>query len=140
VRRNNSVSIPRNSFRDEEKKTSKFLWIIRTILETLTSFRAKRFATALPKLFLRHVWCRDVMMMSAGFTRAGIFLNIILLLILVNPLLAVRAQSQRKEKIRQQAQEERQTEFVKGKSKLRNFYVELRLKKRTHDFCLSRDD
>lgn len=103
-----------------------YLWIINTILETLTSFGVKRFATALPKLFVRHVWhVRDVIMMSAGFTRAGIFLNIILLLILVNPLLAVRVQSSKREKIRQQqAQEERQTEFVKGKSKLEKSYVE----------------
>lgn len=57
-------------------------------------------------------------MMMCGSTRSEIFLNIILLLILVNPLLAVK-QSNKKEKIRQQAQEERQSEFVKGKSKFK---------------------
>jgi predicted membrane protein len=83
----------------------------------------KRLATASSKLFLRHVLWHDVMM--CGFTRTGIFLNIILLLILVNPLLAVNRQSNRKEKIRQHLQEERQSEFVKGKSKHSASYGEL---------------
>lgn len=53
--------------------------------------------------------------MMFGATRSGIFLTIILLLILVNPLLAAKTPAK---KIRQQlAQEERQSEFVKGKSK-----------------------
>jgi hypothetical protein len=73
-------------------------------------------AAALPRL-ARHV--RDIMMLSAGLTRAGVFLNLILLLILVNPLLAKTPKG--KEKGRQQQQEERQTEFVKGKSKEENF-------------------
>lgn len=75
-------------------------------------------------------------MMMCGFTRSGIFLSIILLLILVNPLLAVKGQSNRKEKIRQQAQEEvRQSEFVKGKSK-RCFAIYVALKYRQNQFCL----
>jgi hypothetical protein len=80
--------------------------------ETLTSYGVKHLTAALPRL-ARHV--RDVMMLSAGFTRAGVFLNLVLLLILVNPLLAKSTKT--KEKGRQQQQEERQTEFVKGKSK-----------------------
>lgn len=85
--------------------------------ETLTSFGAKHLATATSKLLLRHVLWHDVMM--CGFTRSGILLNIVLLLILVNPLLAAKAPANKREKIRQQAQEERQSEFVKGKSKKR---------------------
>lgn len=109
IERNNNLLIPRNSFRIKYR-------IINTILETLTSF-GKRFAAALLRLFVRHDLCRDVIMMSAGFTRAGVFLHIIFLLILVNPLLAKHQSKPQKEKVRQQQQEERQTEFVKGKSK-----------------------
>jgi hypothetical protein len=84
--------------------------------EALTRFGARHLATATSKLLLRHVLWHDVMMFGA--TRSGIFLNIILLLILVNPLLAAKTPAK---KIRQQlAQEERQSEFVKGKSKRRS--------------------
>lgn len=76
----------------------------------------KRIATAILKLFMRHVLRHEVMMMC-DFIRSGNFLNVVLLLILVNPISAVKNQVNKKEKIRQQAQEERQSEFVKGKSK-----------------------
>jgi hypothetical protein len=59
--------------------------------------------------------------------KLGIILNIIVFIILINPLplLASRVPNKReRERIRQQAQEDRQSEFVKGKSKLK------RMKKR----------
>lgn len=92
--------------------------IIGTVLEALTSFKVNRIATAPSKLFMRHVLWHDVIMMC-GFTRSGVLLSVVLLLVLVNPLLAgnARQTGNKKEKIRQQAQEERQSEFVKGKSK-----------------------
>lgn len=79
----------------------------------------KRFATASLKLILRHLVWHDVIMMC-DFTRLGIALNIILYIILINPLplLASRAQSRKNERERlRQNQEERNTDFVKGKSK-----------------------
>lgn len=68
---------------------------------------------------MRHVFWDDVMMVC-GSTRSGVFLNIILLLVLVNPLLAAKPPGQGKREKQQRLQvhvEERQSEFVKGKSK-----------------------
>lgn len=89
------------------------------IFGTLISSHTKRLAIiATRRLFLRHDLWHDVIMMS-GYNNSGILLNIIIFLILVNPLLAGKIQSNRRERDRQrqQAQEERQSEFVKGKSK-----------------------
>lgn len=58
-------------------------------------------------------------MMICGSTRSGVFLNIVLLLVLVNPLLAAKSPGQKREKQQRLPVhvEERQSEFVKGKSK-----------------------
>lgn len=96
---------------------------------TLIAIQVKRLATAL--LFLNYILWHDVMMMC-DFTRLGIALNIILFIILINPLplLASRAPNRKeRERLRQQAQEERQSEFVKGKSKF-----EVRKRKSAHGF------
>lgn len=81
----------------------------------------KRFATASLKLILRHLVWRDVIMMC-DFTRLGIALNIFLYIILIKPLplLASKGQSRKeRERLRHQSnQEERNSDFVKGKSKL----------------------
>lgn len=86
--------------------------IVSATLEALTSSKAKRLATATSKLFMRHVLWHDVMMMC-GFTRSGVLLNLVLLLIFLNPPLAASKRGGN----RQPPQEERQSEFVKGKSK-----------------------
>lgn len=86
----------------------------------------KRFATASVRLILRHLY--DVIM--CDFTRLGIALNILLYIILINPLplLASKTQSRKeRERLRHQNQEERNTDFVKGKSK---FYIRPMLKLR----------
>lgn len=60
--------------------------------------------------------------MLCDFMKLGIVLNIVVFIILVNPLplLASKTQNKRdRERLKQQAQEERQSEFVKGKSKFK---------------------
>lgn len=78
----------------------------------------KRLVTASLKLILR-VLRHDVIMMCK-FTRLGIALNIFFYVILINPLplLASKSQSKKdRERIRQHGGEERNSDFVKGKSK-----------------------
>ena len=60
--------------------------------------------------------------MLCDFMKLGIVLNIVVFIILINPLplLASKTQNKRdRERLKQQAQEERQSEFVKGKSKFK---------------------
>lgn len=79
----------------------------------------KRLITASLKLIFK-VLKHDVIMMC-NFTRLGIALNIFLYILLINPLplLASKSQSKKdRDKLKQQhAQEERNSDFVKGKSK-----------------------
>jgi hypothetical protein len=83
--------------------------------------RVKRLVTASLKLILR-VLRHDVIMMCK-FTRLGIALNIFFYIILINPLPLLASKSQSKkdrgERLRQHGGggEERNSDFVKGKSK-----------------------
>lgn len=82
----------------------------------LTAQKLKTFTASL-KLVLK-VLKHDVIMMC-NFTRLGIALNIFLYIILINPLplLASKTQSKKDRDKLKHAQEERNSDFVKGKSK-----------------------
>jgi hypothetical protein len=84
----------------------------------LITLKVRHFGLLFVTLCVGH----DVMMMMCHLTRLGIALNIVLFVVLLNPLpiLAKVQNNGRRERERnrqQQAQEERQSEFVKGKSK-----------------------
>lgn len=84
----------------------------------LTASKINRFITASLKLVFE-VLKHDVIMMC-NFTRLGIALNIFLYILLINPLplLASKTQSKKdRDKLKQHGQEERNSDFVKGKSK-----------------------
>jgi hypothetical protein len=88
-------------------------------LEILIALNVKRFLKASIKLFLRLLLLHNVIMLC-DFMKLGIVLNIVVFIILVNPLplLASKTPNKRdRERLKQQ--EERQSEFVKGKSKFK---------------------